>query len=157
MSKILIVGTTEYEFPTEGENPSWGEQVSDWAEAVTEALSTVQKPNDIIQTSANIANNVSVFTAIPGFSFDTSEVRAVSAQFLITRSVTVPSFSVTESGFIEGNFDGTDWTISVRSNGNSGVEFNITPAGQLQYKSSDITGSSYSGEIQFEAKVFNSL
>jgi hypothetical protein len=157
MPKTVIVGTETFEIPLENENPGYGSELTDFFVAVADALSSVQKPNDIIQTSANIANNVTTFTAIPGFSFNTSEVRAISAQFLITRSVSVPAFSVTESGFIEGNFDGTDWTISVRSNGSSGVEFNINPAGQIQYKSSDITGSSYQGEIQFEAKVFNQI
>lgn len=157
MPKTVIVGTETFEIPLQNENPGYGEELSDFFVAVADALSTVQKPNDIVQTSANIANNVSVFTSIPGFSFDTSEVRAISSRFLISRSTATPAQVLSEDGFIEGHFNGTAWTISVRSNGSAGVEFNITPSGQIQYKSSDLVGSSYQGEIQFEAKVFNQI
>lgn len=155
MSKTVIVGTEEFQIPEVGENPGYGEQLSDFFVAVADALSSVQKPNDIIQTSANIANNVSVATNIPGYSFDTSEVRAISSQFLITRSTDTPAVTITESGYIEGNFDGTNWNISIRSNGNSGVDLSITPAGQIQYTSTDLAGAGYVGSIIFEAKVFN--
>ena len=157
MSKTVIVGTEEYQVPVEGENPGYGSDLTDFFVAVADALSTVQRPNDIIQTSANIANNVTSFTNIPGFSFDTSEVRSINSKFLITRSTDVPATTLCEDGYIEGNYDGSNWTIAIRSNNNSGVEFNITPAGQVQYKSTELLGSNYSGEIQFEAKVFNKL
>jgi hypothetical protein len=157
MPKTVIVGTETFEIPLENENPGYGEELTDFFVAVADALSTVQKPNDIIQTSANIANNISTFTSIPGFSFDTSEVRAISSRFIVIRSTVSPSQVLSEDGFIEGHFDGANWTISVRSNENAGIEFSITPAGQIQYKSSNLVGSSYQGEIQFEAKVFNQI
>ena len=157
MPKTVIVGTESFDLPLTGENPDYSEQLTDFFVAVSDALSTVLKPNDIIQTSANIANNISAFTSIPGFSFDTSEVRAISSRFLISRSTVSPAQVLSEDGFIEGHFDGATWTISVRSNEDAGVEFTITPAGQIQYKSSNLVGSSYQGEIQFEAKVFNQI
>ena len=155
MSKILIIGTEEFEFPEEGDNPSWGEQVSDWAEAVSDALQNVQAPNDVLRTSANIANNVTTPTNIPGFSFDTSEVVSINADYIIRRTTNSPTQILQESGYIEGNFDGTNWTISRRFNGDAAVELDITPAGQIQYTSSDLAGAGYSGFIIFRAKVFN--
>lgn len=155
MPKTLTVGTDQFEFPLEGENSGYGESITDWAEAVTDALSTVQQPNDVLRTTSTISNNQTSFTNIPSFSFDTSEVRAINSEFLVTRSTTSPAVTVVESGFIEGNFDGSNWSISVRSVGDAGVEFNITSGGQVQYKSSDLAGSGYVGEIIFRAKVFN--
>lgn len=155
MPKILIVGTEEFEFPIVGENAGYGEQITDWATAVTDALTTVQQPNDLLPTTANIANNITVFTNIPGFSFNTSEVIAINAECIIQRSLTSPATVLAENTTISGNFDGTNWTISVSGEGDSGVEFDITPAGQIQYKSSNLVGSGYLGSIIFKAKVFN--
>jgi hypothetical protein len=157
MPKILIVGTEEFEFPLVGENADYGEQVTDWASAVTDALTTVQQPNDILTTSAAINNNQTTYVNIPGFSFDTSEVIAIEAQATVTRSTSSPAFTVVEDFHIEGNYNGTEWTISVTTNSkeDSGVDFDITSSGQIQYASSNIVGSGYIGQVLFKAKVFN--
>jgi hypothetical protein len=155
MPKILIIGTEEYEIPLQGENPDYGEQLTDFFEAVSDALTTVQQPNDILPTQASINNNQSSFTNIPGFSFDTSEVIAINAEYIVNRSTTAPAQKVTESGKIEGNYDGTSWTISISADGDAGIELDITSAGQMQYKSTNITGTGYVGQIIFKAKVFN--
>lgn len=157
MSKTLIVGNEEFEFPTEGTNPGYGSEVTDWAEAVTEALTTVQKPNDILLTTAAINNNVSTPANIPGFSFTTAEVKAIDCRYLITRTTTGPDATYTEVGYIEGFFDGTNWGISIRSTGDSKVTLSITPAGQIQYTSENIIAATHVGEITFEAKVINSF
>lgn len=156
MPKILIIGNEEFEFPLENENGNYGSSVTDWAESVTDALTTVQQPNDVLRTQAPISNNVAVFTNIPGFSFDTSEVMSVNSEFIIKRTTATPATNLVESGFIQGNFDGTDWKISIETTGaNSGVEFEITPAGQVRYKSSNIVGAGYEGTVTFRARVFN--
>ena len=155
MSKTLTIGSETFEFPEQGTNPDWAEEVTDWATAVTDALQNVQAPNEILITSALINNNQSVPANIAGFSFNTSEVRSINAEYYIKRTTDVPAVNLVESGFIEGNFDGTDWTVSVRSNGTSEVDFDITPAGQLTYTSSNLTGSNYSGIIKFKSRVIN--
>lgn len=155
MPKILTVGTEEFEFPLEGENAGYGEQVTDWAEAVTDALTTVQQPNDILTQSAAINNNQTSAANIPAFSFDTSEVVAINAEYIIKRTTVSPVNNLVESGVIKGNFNGTSWSITIESVGDSEVELSITSAGQVQYTSSNISGSSYEGQISFKAKVFN--
>lgn len=155
MPKILVVGTESFEFPEQGENADYGEQVTDWAVAVTDALTTVQQPNDILPTQAIINNNQTSFTNIAGFSFDVSEVLSINAEYIIRRSTTSPSFSITESGTIRGNYNGSSWSIAIDAEGDAGMEFDITNAGQLQYKTSNIIGSGYVGFIIFKAKVIN--
>jgi hypothetical protein len=155
MPKTLTVGTEEFEFPIEGENPGYGESITDWAEAVTDALTNVQQPNDILTTTATINNNISSPTSIPGFSFDTSEVIAITGEYIVRRTTVSPANNLVESGIISGNFDGTNWSITRTQEGDADIEFTITSGGQIQYTSSDLSGTSYVGEVTFKAKVFN--
>jgi uncharacterized protein YjbI with pentapeptide repeats len=155
MSKTLIIGSEEFDFPLQGENPDWGEQVTDWAEAVSDSLKSVQQPNDLLRSIATINNNVTTFTNISGFNFDTAEVRTINAEYIIKRTAVSPAANLVESGFIQGNFDGTNWNMVRRQVGDAGIEFDITPAGQVQYTTTNLTGSSYAGSIIFRAKVFN--
>ena len=155
MPKLLTVGTEEFEFPLEGENPGYGSEITDWAVAVTTALETVQKPNDIPTRTESILNNRSTLIPISGFNFNISEVVSIECKYFIQRSSSTTSI-IAESGFIEGCFDGVDWGISRRTTGDAGMlEISITSTGQIQYKSSDIGSVSYNGTITFEAKVIN--
>ncbi|MBW3544551.1 MAG: hypothetical protein KY428_02940, partial [Bacteroidetes bacterium] len=155
MARTFIVGVDEFEFPDQGDSPDWGEQITDWAEAVTDALKNVQQPNDILTTQASIANNQTTAASITGFSFDTSEVLAVNAEYIVIRKTVSPATNLVESGIIEGNFDGTNWSITRKHIGDAGIVFTITAGGQIQYTSSNISGTSYTGEVSFKAKVFN--
>jgi hypothetical protein len=155
MPKILIIGNESYEVPNEGEGGNYGQSVTDYLEAVARALGTVQAPNDIPVTTASILNNISTPTPILGFSFNTTEVISINAEYIIRR--TTDSSSSVSSGVIRGNYNGTDWRITIESEGESGVELDINSSGQIIYTSSDIPGSSYVGEIRFKAKVFNDI
>lgn len=156
MPKTLVVGTEEFEFPNQGENADYGEQITDWASAVSDALTTVQQPNDILVTTSVISNNVSSPANIPGFTFNTSEVISVDAQCTITRTTDSPAVVLVEYFTIKSTFDGTDWSTSVESEGDdSGVELDIITSGQVQYTSTNLVGTNYVGEVLFKAKVFN--
>lgn len=155
MSKIVIVGTEEFEIPLEGENGNYGTSVTDWIVAVSDALATVQQPNDILTTVAPILNNQSSPVSIAGFSFDTSEVISINSEYIITRTTDTPAVNLVENGTIQGNYNGTAWTIVVEHINSAGVDFDITSGGQITYTSTNLTGSNYSGEIIFKAKVFN--
>lgn len=155
MPKTLTIATQDFEFPVVGDNPDWGEQITDWATAVTDALTNVQQANDILTTSAIIANGINTPTSISGFSFDTSEVVSINAEYIIKRITTSPANNLVESGYITGNFDGSNWSITQEYVGDAEVDFTITSGGQIQYTSSTLSGSSYTGAISFKAKVFN--
>lgn len=155
MPKKLIVGNEEFEFPLSGQSPGYASEITDWAEAVTDALTNVQKPNDILTTTAAINNNVTVPTNIPGFSFSTAEVIAIDCRYFVKRTTASPNVTIAEVGYIEGYFDGTNWGISIRSTGDTGVDLTITPAGQIQYTSSNLPGVTHVASITFEAKVVN--
>lgn len=154
MPKILTIGTDEFEFPLEGENAGYGSEITDWAEAVTSSLSTVERPGDLINKTAPIADSQLSLTSIPEFSFSSAIVASFEAKYLVERTSSAGAWR--ESGHIEGYHDGSDWIIAIRAIGNSRVDFNITNLGQVQYKTNaSLGGTSYNGFIKFEAKVIN--
>lgn len=169
MPKLLTVGNEEFEFPLEGESPGYGSEITDWAEAVTIALETVQKPNDIPTTSEISLNPdivLNVPAPIPGFSFSTAEVIAIESKYLFKRSYTYidPLTSlpvnavIMEVGFIEGYFDGSNWGMTTRTTGDAGVLVTINPAGQMLYQSTlafPVGATNKSLTIVYEAKVIN--
>lgn len=161
MPKLLTIGSEEFEFPLEGENAGYGSEITDWAEAVTEALSTVQKPNDILTRTEVLNNNQGAYPSesgaglIPGFTFSTAEVISIECRYFIKRITTGPAAALVETGYIEGYYDGTNWGISIRTTGDAQVSLSITPSGQIQYTSSDMPNLTYDGKITFEAKVIN--
>lgn len=155
MPKILVVGNSEFEIPIQGEGPDYGESLTDFFEAISKVLSTVQQPNDLVTQSATIFNNQVTAVNINGFTFNTAQVLTINAEYIVKRTTVSPAVSLVESGSIKGNFDGANWSISREQVGDSGVEFTITSAGQIQYTSSNLTGTSYTGQISYKAKVFN--
>jgi len=154
MSKTLKVGSDIFEYPEQGTNPGWGEEATSWAVAVTDALETVQGPNDILLTSATLANNITTLTNIPGFNFDTSNVQAITAEFFIIRVFDSGTSTVTQSGDMVGNYDGSTFYLAIKSIGDTGIEFEITNAGQVQYKSSNLANHT-STTIRFKAKTID--
>lgn len=156
MTKLLQVGNNIFEYPQQGTGEGHGEEATAWAEAVTAALADVQGPNDILLTTANLANNVSVAQNIPGLSFNTGQVQHVNVEFLITRTYDLGSSVVVESGNIRGNFNGSDFRISVETTGDdTGVLFDVTPSGQFTYTSSELANH-VSSTVSFKAQTIDS-
>ncbi len=154
MPKILTVGTDEFEFPLEGENAGYGSEITDWAEAVSDSLSTVERPGDLINKTAIIADSQPSYTIIPEFIFSSAIVASFEAKYYVQRTSTAGSKR--EAGFIEGYHDGSEWFIAIRTIGDGGIDLDINSIGQVRYKtSSSLGGASYSGFIKFEAKVIN--
>lgn len=150
MAKDLTVLNNTYSYPDAGENPGWGEDATAWAEAVTESLANIQNPYDILLTTFDVDDNITTFTDIPGFTFDSSAVRSFIAEYNALRTDGVTDFA--ESGIIQGVYSGTDWVISAEVNHDAGMQYHITSAGQMQYKSSNI-GGTYSGNMKFKART----
>jgi len=153
MSKNVTVGNQDFEIPEAGANPGYAEELTDFFVAVADSLASIVGPNDIALTTAVINNNVMTPTPIPGFSFSTASVRAINAEFLVERFTTSPVQSFVESGKIEGNFDGSNWTITIQTEGDAQIDFDIQPSGQIVYTTSNIVGLGYSGSVRFRAKT----
>ncbi len=154
MSRQLQIGNKVFSYPDAGDNPGWGEDATAWAQAVTTALSTVQGPNDIPATSTALANNVAVDTAIAGLSFNLTEVRRTTIEYVIVRVFDSGNTTITESGTITGDYDGTDFSIAIETTDDSGVRFNSNNLGQIVYQSDDKTDN-VSITMTYEAKTID--
>lgn len=148
MSKTVQIGSNVYTIPEEGDNPGWGEDLTAYLEGIADALANVQGPNDILITSAPLTNNQSTFANIAGLQFNTAQVQAIEVKYLIIRVYDAGVSTVTESGTITGNYDGSTFFASTQHVGDAGITFDITNTGQVQYKSSDLT-SHVSSVIRF--------
>lgn len=150
MPKNLQIGNEIYEYPVQGDG-SWGEEATAWAEGVTEALQSVQGPNDILLTTALLTNNQTTPTDVSGLAFDTSEVLSVSIEYFTQRQ---GSSILIEEGRLYAVFDGSDWKLSAESTSDAGVDFTITAAGQVQYTTTDLAGHT-SSTVRFRAKTID--
>lgn len=152
----LIVNGQTFDFPEQSDSPPWGDNVTDWAQAVTDVLANVTGTGDILQTTAAIANNQSSAANINGLSFDPGVVRGAVIEYTVYRVTTgIGASESVETGTIYLGYRSTanDWFISVVGGGGAGVTFSITSAGQVQYTSTNFSGSSYSGSIKFRARA----
>lgn len=157
MSKNVTVGNQDFEIPEVGQNAGYAEELTDFFVALSDALASVQGPNDISLTTSVINNNITTPSPIPGFSFSTASVRSIRAEYLVERFTTTPAQKFVENGLITGNYDGSNWTIASSFTGEAGITFSISPAGQMLYVSSDIslsgTAIGYVGSIRFKAST----
>jgi hypothetical protein len=153
MPKTLQVGNEIFKYPVL-QDGIWGEEATAWAEAVTDALQNVQGPNDILPTSSTLNNNQTTFQDIPGLAFDVSDVLTVTISYFVERIYDTGTTTVTENGEVSANFDGTAWKFVHEHTGDAGMLFNITAAGQVQYKTTDLANHT-SSSIRFRAKTID--
>lgn len=153
MTKKLQVGDEFFDYPITGDI-NYGEDASDWADAVTEALKTVQNPGDIPVTEAALVgtSDGTVTTGtIPGLSFDTAFVQRIFVEGLITREFVAAQTKV-ESFAVQGAYNGSDFNISVNYDGDdTDVTLDVT-AGQFTFESVDDPNTT-SITIKFKAKT----
>lgn len=156
----IIVNGIPIQYPDPGTPPSWGEGATQFAVEVSTVLSDLVNPSDILETTFTIENNISVFTSINGLAFSTGLVRSAEVSYSILRTTASSTSGNIESGTIQAVYDGgaaaeAKWQLSIGNitGPGSGVTFTITDAGQVQYKSTNILGASYAGEMRFRAKT----
>jgi hypothetical protein len=158
LAKTLIINNTPYNYPTSGDEPGWGGEATGWAEGVTNVLSDLLGPNDILETAFNIANNQTDNSGtngdITGLVFNAASVRATEIRYSIFRVSTSTPSGKTETGTIQLIYDNNiGWSINQGNIlGSSGVTFTVTPSGQIKYKSTDIGSLNYIGTMKFRAK-----
>jgi len=154
MSTSVTINGSTYSIPSQGQNPPWGKDLSDVLVAITSVLSSLSGPSDINLTTFNIANNQSAAANVTGASFDTSQVRSFIMQYSVSR--TTSTQETTEVGSLYGAYNSTagTWELMQYYAGLSGVVFSITSSGQLQYTSSNMSGSTPAGKIKFKATSF---
>lgn len=154
MSKQLQIGSTIYNYPEQGDKAGWGEDATAWATAITDALGNVQGPNDILITSATLANNQTTAANIPGLSFNIGQVEAVEIIYEIRRTYNLGANTDVEFGKIQAVYDGSEFFMSSDATGNAGVVISVLNTGQFQYTSSNLTDHQ-SSVIRFSAQTID--
>lgn len=147
---VVVKGTT-YSIPEAGQEPGWGEQLSAYFDAVAEALGDLISEDDVLQTSFTLQNNITSYTNVAGLVFNTASARGGKVHYTAYR--TTDSNEIAEEGTISIVYKNGDalWLLSRDFTGDAGLDFDITNAGQIQYKTSNLSGSNYSGTLRFRA------
>lgn len=155
MPKVLIINNTPYDYPTAGDEPGWGGEATGWAEGVTNVLSDLLGPNDILETAFNVANGQAIAADVTGLIFNAASVRAALITYSIFRISTANPSGHAETGTIQLIYDNNlGWLINQGNIlGSAGVNFTITGTGQIQYTSTLIGALNYSGTMKFRAKT----
>lgn len=154
MSIPVTINGTIYQIPEQGQSPPWGDDLTPLLQAIVEVINSTSGSSDILITSFNLANNVSSAANVNGLVFDTSQVRSAIVSYSISRSTSLSEFS--EAGQIYVTYSNTlgSWEISQDFAGTSGISFSITNGGQIQYTSTNMSGTSYVGKLKFKAQAF---
>jgi hypothetical protein len=154
MSQTVTISGTSYTIGDQGASPPWGADLNDLLLALVQVAQSTSGGGDILTTSFNVANNQVAPANVTGASWDTSTVRGFILSYSLYRSTNINEES--ETGQIYGTYSSTanTWQIAQTYAGSSGISFTITNAGQLQYTSSNVAGTGYSGKMKFSGKSF---
>lgn len=155
MATTFTINGTTYNFPTQGDDPPWGDEVVQLITAMVNTLNTLSGTGDILTTNFTVGNNVSSSTNVTGLNFDPTVVRSALISYSIYRSSNTPT-ELSESGMIYVTYKSTagTWEIAQNYAGNSGMNFTMTNGGQIQYTSTNIGSGAYVGKMKFSAKAF---
>lgn len=156
MSKTLQIGNSLFEYPENGEQAGWGEEASNWAEAVTDAISNIQGPNNISITTFSLTNNQSTAADIIGLNFNVSSggILSVNIEYMVERIYDSGSSTIAEAGKISGLWDGSNFSITREAVGNADVEITVQNNGQFQYTTSDLANHTAS-TLKFKATTID--
>lgn len=152
MSVNLSVKGVTYRYPVSNDE-QWGTDATDWAIAVTDALSAVSVDGDLAPPSsaqASILNNQAVAANVTDLVFDSTIVRGAIVHYYIFRKHGITE--IMEVGTLTVRFVNSAWTFSQEWQGDdTGVVLSITSGGQIQYVSDDRAGTPYTGVMKYRA------
>jgi len=106
MSKTVTIGQNEHELPQQGENPAWGEDLSDIIEDLIDNINNIAGPYDILETSNTILNTAGE-KDVTGAYFDPTKVREFVFTYTVSRTTTKAISDVTDlgGGFVQVTSD----------------------------------------------------
>ena len=154
----LIVGNQIFQYPDPGTEAGWGEDATGWASAVTNALNALLAPSDILPTAFTVQENQSSPVDITGLFFNSSTVRAANISYAVYRVSSTSPVGIAESGTLMIDLNdtapsGSKWSLIQIKNGDAGISFSVTDGGQIQYSTTSIGLTGYTGVINFSAKT----
>ncbi len=112
-----------------------------------------------IESTAKIANNQSVAANVTGLQFDFGEKNQANVEYIIQRITTgTGATELIQTGIFQLAYKPITkaWymnTIGTTGPDVSGVTFSVTTGGQVQYTSTNITGTSFISKITYRVRV----
>lgn len=151
MAVPLTVSGVTYQYPVT-DNQEWGTEATNWAIAMTDAMATAVQGGDLAPTIlVTIQNGVSNIS-VTGLLFNSAITQSAKIEYYVYRTNDVTELA--ESGTIRIVFKDTlnEWSIDRTFQGDdTGLDFDITPSGQIQYTSTTIGATSYTGKMRYRA------
>lgn len=159
MAIVLTVNGTSYEFPENNDDPNWAQDVTAWAEAVSDSVTDLLAASDLIVGSESINNNAAVAVSLTDLVFSPSTIRGAHISYTVYRASTDQISGNIETGIIYLMYDtdadpGSKWIMGQTRIGNAGILFSVTDFGQVQYTTTDIDSIGYVGKITYSVKLF---
>lgn len=154
MAVLITVDNETFEYPTAADSPGWGEEATATIVKIAEVLNSLKSADDILLTSFTVANNQAVATNVNGLAFNNSTVRGAFIDYTVYR--VTGTNEAAECGRIEIIYKNVanSWELNRTFAGDAQTIFTITSGGQLQYTSSNLSGSGYTGVMKFKAVTF---
>lgn len=159
MSIPIVINNKTFNYPSDAQDPGWGQEASDAFVEVANVLGTILAPGDILSTTFDISDDVTVATDIQGLAFDSSLNRSSKIEYSIYRTSTDNPSGHAEAGTITIVYDnlaasGQKWKMTQSKDGDAGVVLTVSDLGQFSYTSSnlDLGAGGYSGTMKFSAK-----
>jgi hypothetical protein len=110
--------------------------------------------NEEVQANVSIANNQVSLDNVSNLVFDGAVAKKFIVDYGLYRSTDTTSLA--QAGRLRGvyNEDAAEWYLSDDYSGqNAGVTFSITNGGQIQYTSSNISGTGYVGTLEYRISI----
>jgi hypothetical protein len=153
MAVDITISGNVISFPTSGEDPNWAPAITEFAQAVEDALSTVSGQFDVTPQVYTMVANVNTNVDLPNLSFSTTNVRGAFVQYSVYRTASSPSATAYESGNLILIYTGSSWEVSRDFVGDGSITFNVTNGGQIQFSSTVIGGGTHTGKISYTARA----
>lgn len=157
MSTSITIQGNVIEFPSSGESPNWAPALIEFAQAVEAALSGLAGAFDVPPQILSIdAQNPGTSIDIPALSFPVTDVRGVSVDYSVYR--TTSSDTAYEFGTLKLIYNGNGsvgekWEFSRDAVGDGKISFYVTDAGQVQFTTQTMAGTSHSGQLAYKAQA----
>lgn len=155
--KTLVVNGVPYDFPEQGETPTWGEQTTAWATAVTDTLGGVVGQYDVLNQIFLLSNSSTAFFDINNFSLDPALVQGAIVDYSIRRLTATTGVAEAGTMYLSYNPFGAPnqkWEVAQTFAGDARCTFNVTDAGQAQIKVDDLlAGTGFSGRLRFTVRA----
>jgi len=151
----LTINGNSYQYPNAGSEPGYGQEASDWAQAVTDQLNSISGEGSINETLSTIDLAVSN-KAVAGLAFNAAILEGADVSYRMTRHT--DSQELAEKGTLHIVYNaGTveKWYISreITAGTDCQVRFDIDTTGQVTYTSEAIAGTNYTGSIKFKTST----